>query len=173
MNVCENEAVIAFDTLYTQNHIQILKILLPYFDPYGQSHLAVWIKYLELRYTLEYVSRHPSPPYKNQTSGTSSPDFAVLFEQIKNFCSPQEKALFGELLNLQKNLELFEEMKGMMHLSETLRESAPDVDTVLRQMQTVLARTGAGYTKAAARAGSETDTAAGRQRLLSIPRQHL
>ena len=83
MNVCENEAVIAFDTLYTQNHIQILKILLPYFDPYGQSHLAVWIKYLELRYTLEYVSRHPSPPYKNQTSGTSSPDFAVLFEQIQ------------------------------------------------------------------------------------------
>ena len=53
MNVCENKAVIAFDTLYTQNHIQILKILLPYFDPYGQSHLAVWIKYLELRYTLE------------------------------------------------------------------------------------------------------------------------
>ena len=47
MNVCENEAVIAFDTLYTQNHIQILKILLPYFDPYGQNHLAVWIKYLE------------------------------------------------------------------------------------------------------------------------------
>lgn len=37
MNVCENEAVIAFDTLYTQNHIQILKILLPYFDPYGQN----------------------------------------------------------------------------------------------------------------------------------------
>jgi hypothetical protein len=28
MNVCENEAVIAFDTLYTQNHIQILKISL-------------------------------------------------------------------------------------------------------------------------------------------------
>ncbi len=128
MNVCENEAVIAFDTLYTQNHIQILKILLPYFDPYGQNHLAVWIKYLELRYTLEYVSRHPSPPYKNQTSGTSSPDFAVLFEQIKNFCSPQEKALFGELLNLQKNLEMFEEMKGMMQLFETLRESAPDAD---------------------------------------------
>ncbi len=46
MNVCENKAVIAFDTLYTQNHIQILKILLPYFDPYGESHLAVWIKYV-------------------------------------------------------------------------------------------------------------------------------
>ena len=46
MNVCENEAVIAFDTLYTQNHIQILKILLPYFDPYGQNHLAVCLPFL-------------------------------------------------------------------------------------------------------------------------------
>ena len=162
MNVCENEAVIAFDTLYTQNHIQILKILLPYFDPYGQSHLAVWIKYLELRYTLEYVSRHPSPPYKNQTSGTSSPDFAVLFEQIKNFCSPQEKALFGELLNLQKNLELFEEMKGMMQLFETFRESAPDTDAdTAADTDCIGTNPDAGYTKAAARAGSETDTAAG------------
>ena len=52
----------------------------------------------------------------------------MLFEQIKNFCSPREKALFGELLNLQKNLELFEEMKGMMQLFETLRESVPDAD---------------------------------------------
>lgn len=162
MNVCENEAVIAFDTLYTQNHIQILKILLPYFDPYGQNHLAVWIKYLELRYTLEYVSRHPSPPYKNQTSGTSSPDFAVLFEQIKNFCSPQEKALFGELLNLQKNLEMFEEMKGMMQLFETFRESAPDTDAdTAADADCFGTNPDAGYTKAAARAVSEKDTAAG------------
>lgn len=162
MNVCENEAVIAFDTLYTQNHIQILKILLPYFDPYGQSHLAVWIKYLELRYTLEYVSGHPSPPYKNQTSGKSSPDFAVLFEQIKNFCSPQEKALFGELLNLQKNLEMFEEMKGMIQLFETLRENAPDTDAdTASDADCSGTNTDAGYTKAAARTGREKDTADG------------
>ena len=36
--------------------------------------------------------------------------------------------MFGELLNLQKNLEMFEEMKGMMQLFETLRESVPDAD---------------------------------------------
>ena len=174
MNVCENEAVIAFDTLYTQNHIQILKILLPYFDPYGQNHLAVWIKYLELRYTLEYVSRHPSHPYKNQTSGTSSPDFAVLFEQIKNFCSPQEKALFGELLNLQKNLELFEEMKGMMQLFETLRESAPDADTDTAADADCLARIRMPVIlKQLQEQAAKRILPPGRQRPLSIPRQHL
>ena len=50
----------------------------------------------------------------------------------------------------------------MMQLFETLRESAPEQMPILRQMQTVPARNpDAGYTKAAARAGSETDTAAG------------
>lgn len=149
MNTCENEAVIAFDTLYTQNHIQILKILLPYFDPYGQNHLAVWIKYLELRYTLAYVSRHPASPCKNIKTGTTSPDLAALFEQIKIFCSPQEKAMFGELLNLQKNLEMFEEMKEMMQLFETLRESAPDADA-----DSFAADATPGFTETSAGAGS-------------------
>ena len=86
----------------------------------------------------------------------------MLFEQIKNFCSPQEKALFGELLNLQKNLEMFEEMKGMMQLFETFRESAPDTDAdTAADADCFGTNPDAGYTKAAARAGSETDTAAG------------
>ena len=86
----------------------------------------------------------------------------MLFEQIKNFCSPREKALFGELLNLQKNLEMFEEMKGMMQLFETLRESAPDADAdTAADADCSGTNPDAGYTKAAARAGSETDTAAG------------
>ena len=86
----------------------------------------------------------------------------MLFEQIKNFCSPQEKALFGELLNLQKNLEMFEEMKGMMQLFETLRESAPDADAdTAADADCSGTNPDAGYTKAAARTGSETDTAAG------------
>ena len=84
----------------------------------------------------------------------------MLFEQIKNFCSPQEKALFGELLNLQKNLEMFEEMKGMMQLFETLRESAPDADAdTAADADCSDTNPDAGYTKAAARASSETDTA--------------
>lgn len=44
--------VMAFDALYTTNQIQKLKVLLPYIEPSMQKHLAVYIKYMELQYTI-------------------------------------------------------------------------------------------------------------------------
>ena len=50
----------------------------------------------------------------------------------------------------------------MMQLFETLRESAPDADVdTAADADCSGTNPDAGYTKAAARAGSETDTAAG------------
>ena len=42
----------AFDTLFTSNRIQILKILAYYMDPRLLKGLAVYIKMSELQYTL-------------------------------------------------------------------------------------------------------------------------
>ena len=47
--------VMAFDALYTTNQIQKFKVLLPYIEPSMQKHLAVYIKYMELQYTMRYV----------------------------------------------------------------------------------------------------------------------
>ena len=51
METNEHDNIIAFDTLYTNNHIQMLKIVMPYFDARVQGQLAVYIKYLEFRHT--------------------------------------------------------------------------------------------------------------------------
>ena len=59
METNEHDNIIAFDTLYTNNHIQMLKIVMPYFDAQAQGQLAVYIKYLEFRHTLDYFSRAP------------------------------------------------------------------------------------------------------------------
>ena len=62
----EQDSIQAFDTLYTTNQIQILKILLPYCAPDIQRNLAVMIRFLELQYTIFFVRSHPeafrSPP---------------------------------------------------------------------------------------------------------------
>ena len=47
--------VTAFDALYTTNQIQKLKVLLPYIEPSMQKNMAVYIKYMELQYTMHYV----------------------------------------------------------------------------------------------------------------------
>lgn len=57
----EQDSIQAFDTLYTTNQIQILKILLPYCAPDIQRNLAVMIRFLELQYTIFFVRSHPKP----------------------------------------------------------------------------------------------------------------
>lgn len=117
MEPCENKAIAAFDTLYTQNHIQILKVLLPYFDPASQKNIAVWIKYMELQYTMSCVNRSPAMIC---CEISEKPDIADIFEKIKNFCTPRERAVFGQICSMKKSLEMYEEMKGMMDLFEQL-----------------------------------------------------
>lgn len=117
----ENEAVIAFDTLYTNNHIQILKILLPHFDSKGRKRLAILIKFMELRYTMEYFGRHTAADDGEEHQETAKqPDIVRIFEQIKNFCTPSERAMFDQLANLKKSMEMYEEMTSMMHLFSQL-----------------------------------------------------
>ena len=53
-NECVTDAILAFDTLYTTNHMKILKLLLPYLEPGHQKKLAVFIKWQELIFTMNF-----------------------------------------------------------------------------------------------------------------------
>lgn len=123
MEPCENEAIIAFDTLYTNNHIQILKVLLPVFAPESRKNMAVLIKFMELQYTMECVRRQPAAPGGTDGSNDRQPDMIQLFEQIKIFCTPTERAMFDQLSNMKKSMEMYQEMMDMMQL---FGELSPD-----------------------------------------------
>lgn len=60
MDKNRSSKVVAFDTLFSTNHIQMLKVLLPYADHQTQKTLAVYIKFLELNYTLDFTESTPS-----------------------------------------------------------------------------------------------------------------
>lgn len=125
----ENKAVVTFDTLYTSNHIQILKILLPYFDVKSRKNLAIMIKFMELRYTMEYFNRHTAfldAASSDESNGARQPDIIEIFEQIKNFCTPSERAMFDQLANMKRSMDMYEEMMGMMQL---FNQFAPDADS--------------------------------------------
>lgn len=117
MENCENQSVIAFDTIYTNNHIQILKVLLPMFDAGSRKNMAVMIKFMELQYTMECVNRQPAA-LGAASSGMDSrqPDIVEIFEQIKIFCTPTERAMFDQLANMKKSMEMYQDMMEMMQL---------------------------------------------------------
>jgi len=70
MEDIRQDSILAFDTCFTNNHICMLKILLPFCDTSLQRYLAVYIHFLELKYTLtdfkklskNYPAEKPSEP---------------------------------------------------------------------------------------------------------------
>ena len=53
----DQDAIYAFDTLYTNQQIQILKLAIPLLPPVYRSFLAVYIKFLELKYTINSAGK--------------------------------------------------------------------------------------------------------------------
>ena len=100
----------AFDALFTTNHIQMYKILLPYLEASLQKQLAVYIKYMEFQYTLTYFKLHPKASMPRETQ----PDAAAMCGELAPFCSSSEKA------QLEKMVELFSNIKNAKEMMETI-----------------------------------------------------
>lgn len=52
-------SIAAFDTLFTTGQLQRLKILLPHLQIKLQRQLAVYIKYMEFRFALDFLKQFP------------------------------------------------------------------------------------------------------------------
>ncbi|MCI9094907.1 MAG: hypothetical protein HFI95_01660 [Lachnospiraceae bacterium] len=114
--------VIAFDTLFCTNHIQMLKVMLPYMDNQTQKSMAVYIKFLELNYTMEYFRRHP-----NCLCGCmereQSPDLFKMCSELLPYCTEREKAQLEQIQNISRSMEMYKEMSQTM---EMMKDFMPD-----------------------------------------------
>lgn len=109
----------AFDTLFTTNHIQIYKILLPYFEFDIQKKLAVYIKYMELEYTRTYFKQHPYAYTPKETA----PDTNILLQEILPYCAGEEKKRIKKLIEMINNMKNAQEM---METLNAMKELFPD-----------------------------------------------
>lgn len=121
--------VAAFDSLLTTNKIQMLKVLLTWLPPAQQGGFAVYIKFLELQYTLSLLHNHPEIRFSGSRqlsadffSGDNS-DTIELLNELLPFSSPSERAKIEGMKNMLQNLS---KMKEMMEMMEMLKEMFPD-----------------------------------------------
>lgn len=119
------DRVTAFDTLFTTNHIQMLKLLLSYLEPSVQGKLAVYIKFMELQYTLSFFQNHPyaSMPISSALSRPCG-GIGELMDEILPFCTSKEKENMQNLKNMMQN---WENMQEMMQMIEIMQEISPDI----------------------------------------------
>lgn len=118
----EQDKVAAFDTLFTTNHLQMLKVLVTYLEPSIQKSIAVYIKWMELQYTLSFFRLYPgasleAPPHAE----AKNPE--KLCEEMLPYCSPSEKE---RLLNMKGMLQNFSNMQEMLSMLQTMKELFPE-----------------------------------------------
>lgn len=104
------DTIQAFDSLFTNNHLQMYKVLLPYFEPSIQKTIAIYIKYMEFQYTMTYFRHHPYAfmPKNNDF------DASNICRTIIPYCAPREKK------QMEQMMELFANMKNMQEMMDTI-----------------------------------------------------
>lgn len=131
MSCKEHEKIIAFDTLFSTNHTQMLKIILPFMDNQMQKHLAIYIKFLELSYTIEFLKKHPFQ-LCGCTKQESFSDFPRLCGELLPFCSDKEKKQIEQMRGVFQSMEMYREMSKTM---EAMKDFMPDMSDLFQNMQ--------------------------------------
>ena len=108
----------SFDSLFTNNQIQKLKILLPCLNRPLQRNLAVCIKYLELRYTMTLFKRQPEDTVSALPHSSAGP--GELCDTLLPFCTVSERNSLSSLRNMLQTFEQYKEMMEMMAMMQEL-----------------------------------------------------
>ena len=117
----DGNKVMAFDTLFSTNHIAMLKILLSCLDYQAQKSMAVYIKLLELQYTIRYYKQNPHP-LCGCTGTNASRDLPSLCKELLPYCDEGEKKQIEQLCSLFQSMEMYREFSKTM---ETMKDMIP------------------------------------------------
>ena len=121
MDNCENQGidpVTAFDTLYTSNQLQMLKIVLPYMQQNMQRFIAIYIKLNEL--LLAYHFSSGSYPVKKEN------DFTGMLKYLSPYLSDVDKDMMNQFSSMQENVEQFKQISQMMQMMNDMGGSPED-----------------------------------------------
>ena len=125
-----SKTIAAFDSLFTTNKIQMLKILLPRLLPRQQGGFAIYIKLLELQYAFSFLRLHPGMQLFGDVRQLSadffqedSEDTLSLLDDLIPFSGPQEQAKIQNMKNMIAN---FKRMKEMMSMIQMMQELFPE-----------------------------------------------
>lgn len=104
-----NDTILTFDTLYTTNEIQILKLALPLLSPSLRPYAALLIKGRELKYCFDQL-----PKSRIESIAFELSYLDVFLDSALPYCTPGQKEIISQIKQLKHSLDMFEKMKGMM-----------------------------------------------------------
>lgn len=123
-------AVTAFDALFTNNRIQMMKILLPWLAPGQQGGFAVYIKLLELQHAMTLLRRRQGERLLGSGRQLSAnffqgdnADTLELLDELLPFSGSKER---GKIENMKQMIMNMKKMQEMMDMIQMLQELFPE-----------------------------------------------
>lgn len=93
------------DQVANQNHLQLIKAMLPYLPPANQKSLCFCIKLMELQNISAFYHSHTCCAQSLETAGP-----AEILGDIRNYCDESEQVVIDQLLQTLSMLELYSAM---------------------------------------------------------------
>lgn len=128
----DNDYVLAFDHFYTNNHIQILKSLIPFIENDSADIIPVLIKYLELQHTISLIKNNEKIYYSNikacsnfdstETKKDGLENIEQIYNAIHRYLAEDEEKAFMNIISTIKTMKNMREMQQMMELMQSLNE---------------------------------------------------
>lgn len=112
MNHKDKMLMTPFDQLTSSRELQMLKLLLPFTPPESQKFFAFFIRFEELRKTMDYFQsfgrkRHSSFHRANDVSVTE------MFDEIRPFLDEKDAETFDKMIQTFHMMELFRTFQEM------------------------------------------------------------
>lgn len=96
----------ALDQVANQNHLQLLKAVIPYIQPERQKTLSVCIKMMEMQNILRFFSQEKQC-VSACSSDTEHPGFLDILTDIRNYCEEGEQELLDQWIQILSTMELY------------------------------------------------------------------
>ncbi len=120
----EENFVKIFDEFYTNNHVQIMKSLLPFLGEKQRVNMPVLIKFLELQDAMQKQKKGCHPwdcvevsPVKELT------DFIPVYQSIQKYLSASENETIQQLLQLKSQMDNIKQMQQMFEMFQEMNGS--------------------------------------------------
>lgn len=124
----EHDTICAFDTLYTNQQIQMLKLAMPLLPSVYRSFLAIYIKFLELHYTIQTAKQiqfsTDAASDTHDTLNTSTLD--QYFCSIMPYLSDEEKGKVQKIKNMFQTMEQFKQMQPILDMMAQANADSSD-----------------------------------------------
>lgn len=105
MNPSESDKMTPFDSLISPRQLQLLKLFIPYIPIKSQRMLAVYAKFMELKYTLQFFQGFQKDIHAQTCPNPISSPFDML-DEIRPYLSEDEQNRLDSFANLLSMMEL-------------------------------------------------------------------